>query len=127
MSNPNDFDAKGPGILNRIIAAGRRNRISRREFMVEASASGMTIAAASALWSKHAYAETPKNGGTYRLGLHDGNTADQMDPGRYQSVGEIQIAHTHRSYLTEITADNGLGGDMADSWSASPRCQGLDL
>ena len=120
MSNPNDFDARGPGILNRIIAAGRRNRISRREFMVEASAAGMTIATASALWSKHAFAETPKSGGTYRLGLHDGNTADQMDPGRYQSVGEIQIAHTHRSYLTEITADNGLGGDMADSWSASP-------
>ncbi|MDE2789985.1 MAG: ABC transporter substrate-binding protein [Paracoccaceae bacterium] len=43
-----------------------------------------------------------------------------MDPGRYQSVGEIQLAHTHRSYLTEITADNGLGGDMADSWSATP-------
>ncbi|MDE0113374.1 MAG: ABC transporter substrate-binding protein [Albidovulum sp.] len=120
MSNPTKFDANGPGVLERIAAASRRNRISRREFMVEASAAGMTIATASALWAQNAAAETPKAGGTYRLGLHDGNTADQMDPGRYQSVGEIQMAHTHRSYLTEITAENGLGGDMADAWSATP-------
>jgi peptide/nickel transport system substrate-binding protein len=48
------------------------------------------------------------------------NTSDSHDPGTYQSVGQIQIAHTHRSYLTEITPENGLGPDMADSWSASP-------
>ena len=113
-------NAELSNVVKRITAAGRRNRISRREFMVEATAAGMTIAAASSLWASNAAAETPKQGGTYRLGLHDGNTADQMDPGRYQSVGEIQLAHTHRSYLTEITADNGLGGDMADSWSATP-------
>ncbi len=113
-------NAEHPGVVNRIITAGRRNRISRREFMVEASAAGMTIAAASTLWARNAAAETPKQGGTYRLGLHDGNTADQMDPGKYQSVGEIQTAHSHRSYLTQITSDNGLGADMADSWSATP-------
>ncbi|NIO43585.1 MAG: peptide ABC transporter substrate-binding protein, partial [Burkholderiales bacterium] len=32
----------------------------------------------------------------------------------------IQLAHAHRSYLTEITPENGLGPDMADSWSATP-------
>ena len=88
--------------------------------MVEASAAGLTVAAASALWSANAAAETPKRGGTYRLGVHDSNTADQYDPARYLSVGDVQLACTHRSYLTEITSDNELGGDMADSWSASP-------
>ena len=106
--------------LRRIKAASRRNRISRREFMVEATAAGMTVTAASSLWANNAAAETPKRGGTYRLGLHDGNTADQLDPGLYQSVGEIQLAHTARSYLTEVTSENTLGGDMAVSWSASP-------
>ncbi len=109
-----------PGVLQRIVAAGRRNRISRRDFMVEAMAAGMTVSAASALWAGNAAADSPVRGGTYRFGLHDGNTADQQDPGKYQSVGEIQLAHTHRSYLTEITADNGLGPDMADAWSATP-------
>ncbi|MDE0047963.1 MAG: ABC transporter substrate-binding protein [bacterium] len=107
-------------LLERIVRASRQNRISRRSFMAEASAAGLTIAAASTLWTENAAAETPQRGGTYRLGLHDGNTADTLDPGKYQSVSEIQLAHTFRSYLTEITEDNGLGGDMAVSWSASP-------
>ena len=64
--------------------------------------------------------DTPRRGGTYRLGLHDGNTADSLDPGKYQAISEIQLAHSFRSYLTEITSDNGLGGDMADAWSATP-------
>ena len=107
-------------LLERIVSASRQNRISRREFMAQASAAGLTIAAASTLWSENVAAETPQSGGTFRLGLHDGNTADTLDPGKYQSVSEIQLAHTFRSYLTEITEDNGLGGDMAVSWSASP-------
>ena len=107
-------------LLERIVRAGRQNRISRRDFMAEASAAGLTIAAAPTLWAENAAAETPQSGGTFRLGLHDGNTADTLDPGKYQSVSEIQLAHTFRSYLTEITEDNGLGGDMAVSWSASP-------
>ena len=53
------------------------------------------------------------------MGLHDGNTSDAHDPGKYASVQDIQMAHTFRSYLTMITPENGLGPDMADSWSAS--------
>ena len=108
------------GLVERIVSAGRRNRISRRAFMAEATAAGLTIAAASSLWANHAAAEKPRKGGTYRLGIHDGNTSDTHDPGKYQSISEIQLSHAHRSYLTEITSDNKLGGDMADSWSASP-------
>jgi len=107
-------------VVRRIVRAGRRNRISRRDFMSQAVAAGVTVSAAAALWSANAAAEEPMSGGTYRLGLHDGNPADQHDPGKYQSVGEIQLAHTHRSYLTEITEENGLGPDMAESWSATP-------
>ena len=106
--------------LDRIASAGRKNRISRRDFMVEATAAGLTIAAASSLWAGSAAADAPKRGGTYRLGLHDGNTADSLDPGQYQAISELQLGHTFRSYLTEITADNGLGPDMAVAWSASP-------
>ena len=108
------------GLMDRIISAGRQNRISRRDFMAEATAAGLTITAASSLWTQHAAAETPRSGGTFRLGLHNGNTTDTLDPGKYQSVGEIQLAHSIRSYLTEITPDNELGGDMADAWSATP-------
>ena len=58
--------------------------------------------------------------GTFRLGTHDGNTSDTHDPGTYLSFSIIQLAHTYRSYLTQITATNELGPDIADSWSATP-------
>ncbi|MBX2883671.1 MAG: ABC transporter substrate-binding protein [Granulosicoccus sp.] len=98
----------------------RAGKLSRRDFMRISMAAGMSATAASGLFVGDVLAQTPQKGGTYRLGVHDGNTADQMDPGKYQSVGEIQLSHAHRSYLTEITSENTLGPDMADSWSASP-------
>ena len=97
----------------------RSGKLGRRDFMRFAVAAGMTIPLASGLWSSEVAAATPKKGGKFRVGVHDMNTSDSHDPGTYQSVGQIQIAHCHRSYLTEITPDNGLGPDMADSWSAS--------
>ncbi len=98
----------------------RSGKLGRRDFMRFAVAAGMTIPMASALWVDEVSAATPKQGGKFRVGVHDGNTSDTFDPGTYLSVGMIQLAHTHRSYLTEITPENGLGPDMADSWSATP-------
>jgi len=98
----------------------RSGKLSRRDFIRLSMAAGVSVSAASGLWSADVLAQTPQKGGTFRLGVHDGNTSDTHDPGQYQSVGQIQLAHTHRSYLTEITSENGLGPDMADSWEASP-------
>jgi peptide/nickel transport system substrate-binding protein len=98
----------------------KSGKLGRRDFMRFAVAAGMTIPLASTLWTDEVAAATPQRGGKFRCGVHDGNTSDSFDPGTYQSVGMIQLAHAHRSYLTEITADNTLGPDMADSWSATP-------
>jgi len=98
----------------------KSGKLGRRDFMRFAVAAGMSVPFASGLWTSEVAATTPKRGGKFRVGVHDANTSDTHDPGKYQSVGEIQLAHTHRSYLTEITPENGLGPDMADSWSASP-------
>ncbi len=98
----------------------KNGKLGRRDFIRFAVAAGMTVPLASGLWVSDVAASTPKKGGKFRVGVHDMNTSDTHDTGKYQSVGQIQLAHAHRSYLTEITADNGLGPDMADSWSASP-------
>ena len=102
-----------------LVSGALQGRVSRRRFMEGAAAMGLTVAAASTLWSEQVQAATPQKGGHFRVGVHDGNTTDTHDTGKYQSVGDIQLAHAHRSYLTEITSENGLGPDMADSWSAS--------
>ena len=106
--------------VDKISTEARRGKMSRREFMQFAVAAGVTASSASALWSTDVAAATPQKGGTFKVGLHDGNTGDTLDPAKFQSTGEIQLAHTIRSYLTEITGENGLGPDMADSWEASP-------
>ena len=98
----------------------RNGKLDRRDFLRFAVAAGMTVPLASGLWTSDVAAATPQKGGKFRCGVHDGNTSDTFDPGTYLSVGMIQLAHTHRSYLTEITPENGLGPDMADSWSATP-------
>jgi peptide/nickel transport system substrate-binding protein len=82
-------------------------------------AAGLTVAAATSLWTKDVQAQTPKRGGLFRVGVHDGNTTDSMDPGTTESVYMIQMSHIFRSYLTEITNTNQLGPDIAVSWSAS--------
>ena len=113
MSDKKEFK----DLITRDAKAGK---LGRRDFMRFAVAAGMSVTAASGLWISDVAAATPRRGGKFRIGVHDMNTSDTLDPGKYQSVGDIQLAHTYRSYLTEITPENGLGPDMALSWSATP-------
>jgi peptide/nickel transport system substrate-binding protein len=106
-------------LLDRIAEAARSGRISRREFMNYSMAAGITASAATGLWTTNAMA-APQKGGTFRWGVHDGNTSDTHDPGTYVTRQMIFLAHQYRSYLTLIEPDNSLGPDLATSWEASP-------
>jgi len=98
----------------------KSGNLGRRDFMRFAIAAGMSIPMASGLWTSEVSAATPKRGGTFRIAQHDGNTSDNHDPGKYVSFADIALAHTFRSYLTQINPDQTLGGDVASEWSASP-------
>lgn len=106
--------------LKRIVAEAKKGQMTRRQFMNHAVVAGATASAASMLWTNDVAAATPQKGGTFKFGVNDGNTSDTFDPGTFYSIQHIQLAHTHRSYLTEITPENGLGPDLATSWSATP-------
>lgn len=105
-------------LLDRLADAARTGTISRRSFMNYAAAAGVTASAATGLWGTSA-AANPTSGGTFRWGVHDGNTSDTHDPGTYVTRQSIFLAHTYRSYLTLIEADNSLGPDLATSWEAT--------
>ncbi|MEM1265253.1 MAG: ABC transporter substrate-binding protein [Pseudomonadota bacterium] len=60
----------------------------------------------------------PRRGGTFRVGVHDGNTNDSWDPATTESILMIHSSHVARAYLTEITAEDTLGPDLAISWEA---------
>lgn len=106
-------------MIDRLADAAREGKISRRSFMNYSMAAGMTASAATGLWGTHAKAE-PKRGGTYRVGQHDGNSSDTLDPGLLQSNFEISLVHTIRSFMTMINPDGTLGPDLAMEWSATP-------
>ena len=54
--------------LSQLTAEVAQRRLSRRGFMEGALALGMTVPAATSLWSRTVAAATPKKGGTYRIG-----------------------------------------------------------
>ena len=60
---------------------------SRRGFLKSATALGIASTGIGAMASS-AYANTPKRGGTFRFGIHDGNTSDSHDPGTYTTRHE---------------------------------------
>jgi peptide/nickel transport system substrate-binding protein len=105
--------------LDTLILAAQSGRLDRRGFIHGALTLGATLPVAATLWSNVA-AATPRKGGVFRVGLDDGNTTDSMDPATYNSRFMITMAHTHTNFLTEISPENEVVGELAESWEASP-------
>lgn len=109
MSNTNQF-------LDRILNDAKA---SRRDFMVSATALGLTAASANAMWSGRALASAPVRGGHMRAGLNDSNTSDSLDPATFVATTMITISRAFRDSLTEVGQDNSAQPGLAESWEAS--------
>lgn len=103
-------------ILDRILAD---KKASRRDFMVGATAAGVTATSASALWSGRAHAAEPKKGGHMIAGLNDSNTIDSLDSATYNATGMIVISRAFRDSLVEVGQDDSAAPALAESWEAS--------
>jgi peptide/nickel transport system substrate-binding protein len=102
-------------MMARLGDAAKDGSISRRSFMNYSIAAGVSASAATGLWASKVNA-APQKGGTFRFGIHDGNSSDTHNPGTYVSRQQIYLAHQYRSYLTMINPDGSLGNDLATSW-----------
>lgn len=105
--------------VNELVDLALSGSIDRRRFMQAASALGVTVTAASAVWSNRVKAATPEKGGTFRAAFDDGSTTDQLDPHTTGSQFMIQLNHATRNLLIEITEDNVVGPDIAQNWEAT--------
>lgn len=104
-------------VLNGLIG---KHRITRREFVVQAVAAGVTAGAAMSFFDS-AKAATPKKGGDFRQGLTGGSTGDVLDPARTLDSYMINMsAGQLRNNLTEISPSGELRPELAESWEASP-------
>ncbi|SMP05123.1 ABC transporter substrate-binding protein [Shimia sagamensis] len=91
------------------------SRISRRSLLTTGAAAG--VLAASGLGVS---AGTPKAGGTLRAIVPGGKDSDTWDARTHDSL--FMMAASHGAVfdcLTEIGADGGLRGELAESWTAS--------
>ena len=66
-------------------------KLSRRDFMQFAIASGLTVSAASALFATAARAE-PKKGGNFKVGCAHGATTDTLDPATWTNGFQFDMS-----------------------------------
>lgn len=60
--------------------------------------------------------QTARKGGLLRLGLAGGGTNDSLDPRTYEETVSRNIGLSVCNQLVEMTADNGLVPELAESW-----------
>lgn len=105
--------------LNKLTHQLKSNGISRRGFMQQGLAAGVSLSALS-LAADKVYAATPKKGGHLRVAKGHGSTTDVLDPGIIENGYTIGLAlGGYQGYLTQIGGDGSLEPSLAESWDAS--------
>src|SRR5476649_2186409 len=89
--------------------------VDRRELMAGAAALGLGLGIRPAL-----AADTPKKGGTLRLGMEGGTASDSLDPRTY--ADSIPIAYGWQIWngLAEVDSKGDIVGELAESWEPKP-------
>jgi peptide/nickel transport system substrate-binding protein len=101
--------------LDRMKKLAAMGRVSRRDFVQFALASGMSAAAAETLFVKAVRAE-PKKGGLLRIGSPHGSSTDTLDPQSYlDTYTQSAFASVLSNSLTVVNAKGEVEGDLAES------------
>ena len=94
-------------------------KVTRRGFMTNAIALGVSLTTASAFMSQ-AEAAKPKRGGRLRQGVTGGATSDILDPGQILDHYMINVQFGQlRNGLTEVSPTGELIPELAESWDSS--------
>lgn len=90
--------------------------VDRREVMASAAALGLSTAFTSSAFA----ADTPKKGGTLRMGMEGGSASDSLDPRTYADSVPISYGWQIWNGLVEIDEKGDPVGELAESWEAKP-------
>ena len=89
------------------------NRTTRRRFLQTGAAGAASLALPIR------FTQAAKKGGVMRMGKGHGGTHDSFDPATYENNFTIAMSHGYNIYMTEVTADGTLTGQLAESWEPS--------
>ena len=106
-------------VRSSLISDVQKHKLKRRDFIRGMVATGVSITAASSMWSTEVVAQTPKKGGKFRLGLGHGQTSDTLDPATYENGFTINMTFATNGYLTDVGSDGNLYAGIAETWEAS--------
>lgn len=95
-------------------------KMTRREFMVRASALGLTAAAFPIAMNRNAHASKPKLQGNLRIGCDDAHITDALDPVAILTALPALISLQIRNPLVEIDHNAQPIPELAESWEAEP-------
>ena len=94
--------------------------ISRREFIRRAAALGVGASVAGALLAESALADTPRKGGTLKLGMTGGDTSNSVDPMLALDNVPRNVCYATYDTLVELTPESEPAPSLAESWEAKP-------
>jgi len=103
-----------------LTAAAIAGKLSRRDFLLRASALGVTAAMTGTVLSRSALADTPKKGGTLKLGLAGGSTTDSLDVRTYTDTVAFNVGYQIMNGLLEIDPKNKVQPELLESWTVEP-------
>lgn len=92
-------------------------RLDRRSLL---KASAALAAGSVPLFGASSARAEPRRGGHVRFGIGDGHSDDSLDPATLNNTFTDVVTHAVGSYLVEITPENKLGPELAESWQAEP-------
>lgn len=98
----------------------KENKINRRDFLSRLSVLGISGVLASGLLTRPARAATPKRGGTLKLGMAGGSTADSLDPAVITDAVMQNVDLQVRNCLIELDHNSQLVPELAESWESTP-------
>lgn len=105
--------------LEKLKSLAAKGKVTRREFIQFALATGVTVVAAETMFAKALRAE-PKRGGSAKFGLAHGATTDALEPGNYLDTGtQVPFWGSMSNGLTEVDAKGNIVGDLAESMEPS--------
>lgn len=111
---------KAPSAIDtqELLQSFTKRTINRREFMLAGLALGLSTSVLSGVITS-AEAANPIKAGRLRIGISEGAVSDSLDPATTKNQATINMAHTFRNFLTEISPENDLIGELAESWESN--------
>jgi len=106
--------------INELVKMASNGGLNRRDFMKRATAIGIAAPFAATILSQSVHAAIPKSGGRFVNGTGHGSTTDSLNPGTHENGFTQNLVYTYGNMLTEISNDEELIPELAESYDASP-------